>query len=158
MGRRIEHWADTALEASSRKESTKTLCRNLARKHLSPAPFGATPLDRLRKTHIDGLIVALRKRELSGSTVRSVYTVLRAILDDAKLDGLVAKNAAAKMPRPRRPASRRATCRRARLPRSGTLPRILRYRPTLTLIAATGLRRGERSHWPGTPSTSTTAH
>ena len=97
----IDHWLDTALEASSRKESTKTLYRNLARKHLSPAPFGATPLDRLRKTHIDGLVVALRKRELSDSTVRQVYTVLQAVLDDAKLDGLIADNPAAKMARPR---------------------------------------------------------
>ena len=28
----IEHWSDTALEASPRKESTKALYRNLARK------------------------------------------------------------------------------------------------------------------------------
>ena len=68
----IGHWSETALEASSRKESTKALYRTLARKHLSPAPFGATPPDKLRKTHIEGLVVALRKRELSDSTVRQV--------------------------------------------------------------------------------------
>jgi hypothetical protein len=55
----IEHWSATSLEASSRKQSTKALYRNLARKHLSPAPLGTTTLDRLRKTHIDGLIVKL---------------------------------------------------------------------------------------------------
>jgi hypothetical protein len=61
----IEHWSKTSLGASPRKEKTKVLYRQLAANHLAPAPFGSTPLDRLRKTHIDGLVVALRKR---GST------------------------------------------------------------------------------------------
>ena len=128
---------------SSRKESTKALYRNLAREHLSPAPFGATPLDKLRKTHIDGLVVALRKRSLSDSTVRQVYTVLRAILDDAKLDGLIADNPAARMARPR------VARVEARHLSASEVAAILqaaegfRYRPVLALIAATGLRRGE---------------
>ena len=101
LGDYITHWLDTALEASPRKDSTKGLYRNLATKHLSPAPFGSLPLAKLRKTHIDGLIVTLRKRGLADSTVRQIYTVLRAILADAKLDGLTAENAAAKVARPR---------------------------------------------------------
>ena len=139
----IEHWSATALEASPRKESTKALYRTLARKHLSPAPLGATALDRLRKTHIDGLIVALRKRGLSDSTVRQVYTVLRAILDDAKLDGLIADNPAARVARPR------VARREAKHLDAATVAAVLnaaeglRYRPVLALIAATGLRRGE---------------
>jgi hypothetical protein len=88
----IERWCDTALEASPRKQSTKALYAGLARKHLSPAPLGSTPLDRLRKSHIDGLIVALRSRGLSDSTVRTTYTVLRAALADAVLDGLIKAN------------------------------------------------------------------
>jgi hypothetical protein len=68
----IEHWSDTSLEASPRKESTKALYRALARKHLSPAPLGAMLLDKLRKTDIDGLVVKLRKQGLSDSTVRQV--------------------------------------------------------------------------------------
>jgi hypothetical protein len=96
----LTHWSITSLEASSRKPSTKALYRNLARKHLCPAPFGATRLDKLRKTHIDGLIVKLRKQGLSDSTVRQVYTVLRAALDDAVLDGLIARNPAALVKRP----------------------------------------------------------
>jgi hypothetical protein len=96
----LTHWYDTALEASPRKQSTKTLYRNLARKHLSPAPLGATPLDRLRKSHIDGLIVGLRSRGLSGSTIRQIYTVLRAVLDDAVLDGFLAHNPCTLVKRP----------------------------------------------------------
>jgi integrase len=139
----ITHWSATALEASPRKESTKTLYRNLARKHLSPAPFGATPLDKLRKSHVDGLVVALRRRGLSDSTVRQVYTVLRAILDDAKIDGLIADNPAARMARPRV-----ARTEARHLSADGVTAVLgaaegLRYRPVLALIAATGLRRGE---------------
>jgi len=139
----ISHWLDTALEASPRKESTKGLYRSLANKHLTPAPLGTTALSKLRKTHIDGLIVALRKQKLSDSTVRQVYTVLRAILADAKLDGLVAENVAVKVPRPR---IARAEARHLA---AGDVAALLaaadglRYAPVLKLIAATGLRRGE---------------
>jgi integrase len=139
----IEHWSDTALEASPRKESTKTLYRTLARKHLSLGPLGTTPLGRLRKTHIDGLIVALRKRGLSDSTVRQVYTVLRAILEDARLDGLIARNPAVLV---KRPGVRRQEAKHLAAADVATLLTAaegLRYRPVLALIAATGLRRGE---------------
>lgn len=139
----IAHWLETALEASPRKESTKTLYRNLANKHLSPGPLGTIPLSKLRKTHIDGLIVALRKRKLSDSTVRQVYTVLRAVLEDAKLDGLMAENTATKVPRPR------IARVEARHLSAGEVAAVLgaaeglRYVAVLKLIAATGLRRGE---------------
>ena len=139
----ITHWSATALEASPRKESTNTLYRNLARKHLSPAPFGATPLDKLRKTHVDGLVVALRKRYLSDSTVRQVYTVLRAILDDAKIDGLIADNPAAKMARPRVARTEARHLSASEVTAVLGAAEGLRYRPVLALIAATGLRRGE---------------
>jgi hypothetical protein len=36
---------------------------------------------------IVALLVGLKKAGKAGSTVRSIYTVLRAALDDAKLDG-----------------------------------------------------------------------
>ena len=143
LGDYISHWLDTALEASPRKQSTKALYRNLANKHLSPAPLGTTSLAKLRKTHIDGLIVALRKRGLSDSTVRQVYTVLRAILEDAKLDGLVAENAAVKVPRPRIARTEAKHLSATEVAAVLKAADGLRYRPVLVLIAATGLRRGE---------------
>lgn len=139
----IEHWAATSLEASPRQESTKELYRNLARKHLSPAPLGATQLDKLRKTHIDGLVVKLRKQGLSDSTVRQVYTVLRAVLDDAVLDRHVARNPATLV---KRPGVAPREARHLAAADVGALLKAaegLRYRPVLTLITATGLRRGE---------------
>jgi len=139
----VEHWSATSLEASPRKEKTKVLYRQLAANHLAPAPFGATSLDRPRKTHIDGLVVGLRKRGLSGSTVRLIYTVLRAILADAKLDGLVADNAAVKVSRPRVARTEARYLAASEVAAILAAAEGLRYRPVLTLIAATGLRRGE---------------
>jgi hypothetical protein len=108
----LTHWYDTALEASSRKQSTKALYRTLATKHLSPGPLGTTALDKLRKTHIDALIVRLRKQGLSDSTVRQVYTVLRAALDDAVLDGLMARNPCTLVKAPSRTQTRSQASRR----------------------------------------------
>lgn len=146
FGDYLSHWLDSALEASSRKQSTKVLYRNLS-KHL--AVLEKKPLAKIRKTDIDGLIVSLRKKGLSDSTVRSVYTVLRAVLEDAKDDGLVAVNMATKVKRPgiaRREAKH--------LPVADVTAVLaasegLRYSPVLKLIAATGLRRGEAIglHW-----------
>jgi integrase len=137
----IERWCATALEASPRKQSTKALYAGLARKHLSPAPLGSTPLDRLRKTHIDGL--------LADSTVRTTYTVLRAVLHDAVLDGHIKANPCTLV---KRPSVQRTE---ARYLDAATVSAVLgaaeglRYRPVLVLIACTGLRRGEALglHW-----------
>ena len=146
FGDYLAHWLDSALEASSRKQSTKVLYRNLS-KHLTP--LQAKPLAKIRKTDIDGLIVGLRKKGLSDSTVRSVYTVLRAVLEDAKDDGMVAVNMAAKVKRPgiaRREAKHLTV---ADVTAVLAASEGLRYSPVLKLIAATGLRRGEAIglHW-----------
>jgi integrase len=139
----IERWITTALEASSRKRSSKVLYARLARKHLSPAPLGSTPLDRLRKTHIDGLIVELRKRELSDSTVRLVYTVLRGALNDAVTDGLMGRNPCTLVKRPGVQRTEAKHLDAATVSAVLTAAQGLRYRKVLLLIAASGLRRGE---------------
>ena len=139
----IEHWAESTLEASPRKNTTKVLYRSLATKHLMPAPLGTTPLDKLRKSHIDGLLVKLQKAALSDSTVRQIYTVLRAVLGDAKLDGLIADNAATRVPRPRVARREAKHLDPAAVTAVLAAAEGLRYRDVLVLIAATGLRRGE---------------
>ncbi|OBI18363.1 hypothetical protein A5713_18050 [Mycobacterium sp. E2497] len=113
----LAHWRATSLAASDRKPSTKELYANLSRKHLEPEPFGATRLDRLRPSHIEGLILAMRAktkpskridaetapervRALSDSTIRQAYTILRAGLDGAVRDGLLGRNPAAAVRRP----------------------------------------------------------
>ena len=75
--------------------------------------------------------------------MRQVYTILRAVLADACLDGLIADNAAARVPRPR--VSRKEA---HHLDTAGVMAILeaakgYRYEPVLKLIAVTGLRRGE---------------
>jgi integrase len=138
----IDRWSITALEASSRKPATKQRYRDIAHTHLCRV-LGDVPLSRLRKSHVDALVVALRREGLADASVRLAYTVLRAALADAALDGLIADNAAAKTPRPR------VARREARHLSASTVVKILaaaeheRYARVLTLIAGTGLRRGE---------------
>ena len=91
VGDWLAHWRATTLAATDRKKSTRVLYASLCRKHLEPAPFGAIPLDRLRPTNIEALVLSMRANTLSDSTIRQVYTVLRAGLDGAVRDGLLAR-------------------------------------------------------------------
>jgi integrase len=139
----IERWWDAGLAASDRRDSTKENYRDLSRKHLCSNAIGNVPLDKLRKSHIDALIVGLKKAGKAESTIRSIYTVLRAALDDAKLDGLIAANPTLLVPRPL--VSRKEA---HHLP-PGQVAAVLeaardsRHHLVLALIAATGIRRGE---------------
>jgi integrase len=150
VGEWLEHWRATGLAASDRKESTKALYANLSRRHLEPAPFGATPLDKLKPSNIDALVLTKKaqtkadgSRALSDSTVRQLYTVLRAGLDGAVRDGLIAKNPAVLVARPsveRREAKHLDGSGVAAVLKAAEASR---YHSALVLIAATGLRKGE---------------
>jgi integrase len=160
VGAWLARWRATTLAASDRKESTRTLYSNLSRKHLEPEPFGAIRLDKLKPSDIEALILTMRAntkpgpkradgtpgepvRALSDSTIRQVYTCLRAGLDGAVRDGLLAKNPAAAV---KRPGVER---REARHLDRDAVARVLdaakgsRNHTALVLIAATGLRKGE---------------
>ncbi len=85
------------MPASSRKATTQELYANLCRKHLEGDTELATRrLDQIRPTHVEALVLRLRGKGLSDSTVRQVYTVLRAALDIAVRDGLLANNPTAR--------------------------------------------------------------
>lgn len=160
VGAWLAHWRATTLAASDRKQATKALYENLARLHLEPEPFGATRLDKLKPSDIEKLVLAMRAktkpgpkgadgkpgdpvRALSDSTIRSGYTVLRAGLDGAVRDGLLAKNPAAAVKRPgveRIEAKHLDQSAVAQVLAAATESR---YHLALVLIAATGLRRGE---------------
>lgn len=136
-------WRATTLKASSRKESTKALYRYLCEKHIEPEPFGAKTLDKLRPSDIEALVLELRTRGLSESTTRTTYTVLRAVLDGAVRDGLIARNPAAGVARP---GVTRKEARHLSKPELAALldaARSSRFHPAFILLAATGLRRGE---------------
>jgi len=156
----LTHWRATTLAVSDRKETTRALYTTLSRQHLDPAPFGAIPLDKLRPSDIEALVLRLRARTkpgpkdadggpgdpvraLSDSTIRSTYTVLRSALDGAVRDGLLARNPAAQI---RRPGVERTEARHLDGDAVTSVLRAAessRYHSVLVLIAATGLRKGE---------------
>ena len=139
----MNRWRATTLAVSDRKESTRALYASLSRSHLEPAPFGAVSLDRLRPSDVEALVLALHAKGLSDSTIRQTYTILRAGLDGAVRDGLLARNPAAQVTRP---GIKR---REARHLDTGDVTAVLRaaegsrYHSALTLIASTGIRKGE---------------
>lgn len=154
----LTQWVATTLAASDRKESTRSLYRTLATKHLMPEPFGALTLDKLKASHVEALVLRLRARTrvisaedgseeevraLSDSTIRTTYTVLRTALDGAVRDGLLARNPAAII---RRPGVERTEARHlspAEVRNLFSAAESSRYHRALVLIAATGMRRGE---------------
>ena len=82
-------------------------------------------------------------RALSDSSIRQVYTVLRTGLDGAVRDGLIARNPAALV---KRPGVERTEAKHLAAPDLSAVLKAAegsRYYPTLLLIAATGLRKGE---------------
>lgn len=139
----MAQWRESSLAASDRKATTKALYATLSRTHLEPAPFGVTRLDKLKPTNVEALVVTLRGKGLSDSTVRQVFGVLRLALDVAVRDGLLASNPVAKVKRPavaRKEARYLSAAEVAKLLDSA---KDLRYYVAVLLMAATGLRRGE---------------
>ncbi|KAA8939200.1 MAG: site-specific integrase, partial [Mycobacterium sp.] len=62
----LAHWRATTLAASDRKPATRELYSYLSRKHLEPAPLGATRLDRLRPSDVEKLILDMRAKTKPG--------------------------------------------------------------------------------------------
>ncbi|SKG74470.1 phage integrase family protein [Mycobacteroides abscessus subsp. bolletii] len=158
----LAHWRVTTLAASDRKASTRELYSNLSRRHLETGAFGEMRLDRLKPSDIEALVLSLRAktkpakdpgadqpRALSDSTIRQIYTALRAGLDGAVRDGLLAKNPAAAVKRPSVPRKEARHINTVDMTRLLQCAEGLRYRNVLELIANTGLRRGEAValHW-----------
>lgn len=139
----LETWIAGALAVSDRKESTKVLYAGLGRKHLGASDFGKITLDKLRPVDVEKLILSMREKDLSASTIRQTYTILRAALDTAVRDHLVARNVAAII---KRPGVRREEARALSAAEFARLRDALaktRLQGLVTLMALTGLRRGE---------------
>ena len=115
----------------------------VARTHILNSSIGRLTLDRVRPSHVEGWVVELRRKGLAESTIRSAYTVLRAILDTAVRDGALAINPAAAIRRPR------VTSKEAPHLTPGQVADLLRaaegsrYAPLFALLVHTALRRGE---------------
>ena len=138
-----QHWINTSLQASERKRNTKVMYAGVARTHILNSSIGRLPLDKARPSHVEGWVVELRRKGLAESTIRSAYTILRAVLDTAVRDGALASNPAAVIRRPR------VTSKEAPYLTPSQVADLLhaaegsRYAPLFALLVHTGLRRGE---------------
>ena len=156
LGEWSEKWITTTLEASDRKQSTRDLYATIARRYIGEDPIARRTLDKLKPSDIEAFLLRMRNTpkdpesedpdpapKYSGSTIRTTYTVLRAILDGAKRDGLIARNPAEAV---KRPAVERTEARYLTIPEARALMHASkgsRYHHAVVLIAHTGLRRGE---------------
>jgi integrase len=134
---------------SDRKDSTKQLYASLAKSHIVSDRLGAVPLDQLTPRRIEAWVSELRASGLSASTIRSTYTVLRAILDTAVRDRAIAENPAVVIRRPRIEHHEAEYLSPVQVRTLLAAAESTRYAALFTLMVNTGLRRGEALalHW-----------
>lgn len=144
----LDDWTTKALEASDRKQATKDLYAMMARAYLKPA-LGHVELGKLRPSDIEALIVTKRADGLSASTIRTMYTVLRAALEVAVRDGLIRRNVSAAVKRPAVERTEAVFLTAAQAQKLLTAISADRLEALYRLMLATGLRRGEALalHW-----------
>lgn len=144
LGGFAAEWIDTTLAASEdRKATTKVLYAGLARTHIVNAKVGEVALDKLRPRHVEGWVADLRSKGLSTSTIRSTYTVLRAVLDTAVRDRALAENPAAAVRRPKVVTAEAAHLTPEQVGSLLDAASSTRYGSLFNLLVNTGLRRGE---------------
>jgi integrase len=143
LGAYAEQWIGSTLAASNRKASTKELYAILTRRHVINGVLADMQLDKIRPSDVERFILD-RQGRLSPSSVRQVYTILRAVLDAAVRDGLIASNVAAKVQRPGVPRREAEWLTPAQLETLLTVRGVEdRYSVLFRIYATTGLRRGE---------------
>jgi integrase len=149
LGEFTAEWIDSSLEASDRKATTKNLYGTMARTHIIGAKIGAKPLDKLRPSHIDAWMVELKGRGLAESSIRTAYTVLRAVLDTALRDKAIAQNQAQAVRRPKVTGKEAAYLTPDQVRSLLVAAEGSRYAPLFALLVNSGLRRGEALalHW-----------
>ncbi|NEM08731.1 tyrosine-type recombinase/integrase [Geodermatophilus normandii] len=138
-----EHWIDTSLQASDRKRTTMVMYAGVARTHIVGSSVGRLTLDKVRPSHVEGWVVELCRKGLADSTIRSAYTILRAVLDTAVRDGALASNPAAVLRRPKVLAKEAPHLTPAQVADLLHSADNTRYAPLFALLVHTGLRRGE---------------
>ena len=115
----------------------------VARIHILGSSLANVTLDRVRPSHVEGWIVELRRKGLAESTIRSAYTILRAVPDTAVRDGALGSNPAAAIRRPRVTAKKAPHLTPAQVADLLRAAEGGRYASLFALLVHTGLRRGE---------------
>jgi len=132
-------WAAGGLRVG-RRQSTVTTYRHLLDGLVVPA-LGSHRLDRLTAAHVEAWLAGDTAH--APATMRQAHAVLCLLLDAAARDGLVGRNVARQVKRPRKPRTE------ADWWGSDDVAQLLdaaagdRLEPLLTVAAFTGLRRGE---------------
>ncbi len=136
-------WLGSSLPASDRKVTTQVLYAGLARSHIISSELGKHPMKNLRPTSVERFVTQLRAKNLSDSTVRQIYTVARAIGDDAVRDGLMARNPFASVRRPRVTTTEARFLEPHQINGLLEAAQVSRYGVLFEFLVHTGLRRGE---------------
>jgi integrase len=150
------HWRETTLAASDYKKQTKSQYAQLARVHVEGSPLLANlKLRNLKASHVEGWLVELRKksptnardksRRLSDSTIRTCYTVLRAQMNIAVRDGMLARNPVEAVKRPKVPKKKTNTVKvdAETIAKIIDLTTVSRYHHAIVLTSLLGTRIGE---------------
>jgi integrase len=137
----VEKWISGTLEASARKPSTKETYASLLRTHVIPQ-MGDVKLKSLSVAQVRELILGVSSTR-SMSTSRQTHIVLKMVLDDAVKDGILKTNPIERVDRPKtrkHEASHFTSSQVATLRHAAQGHRL---EPLLTVLAFTGVRRGE---------------
>ncbi len=142
VGEWLDEWLSTAVETRCRPRTVESY-RETVQRYISPA-IGRKPLARLEAEDVARMLGGLSERgDLSSTTVRYAYSVLRIALGRALKRGRVLRNVATLVDPP-------AKARRELRPLSAEDARAFleataddRLGPLYALAIATGLRQGE---------------
>ncbi|WP_392508812.1 tyrosine-type recombinase/integrase [Naumannella halotolerans] len=138
----LTYWYDTGLKASNRAPKTKAMHQQLTRSHVIPC-IGAVTLDKLKPADVQKFLLTMTDAGYAPNTRRNTYNALRAALDDAVTNGLLAANPAHKIDRPAVPRSEAPSLSVPEVKALLSAAASSRNEPVLRFILYTGVRRGE---------------
>lgn len=138
----LAEWRETFLRASDRAESTKALYAGLTTGHVEPV-IGHLRLNQLKPSDVTRVMLRMEDAGKAASTRRNAYAALRAALDDAVANGLLAIDPVPRVKRPRATHHEAVSLEPAEVGRMLAGAAGLRYGAVLRFVVGTGLRRGE---------------
>ncbi|CPR93943.1 site-specific integrase [Mycobacteroides abscessus] len=136
-------WCEVTLQASPRRQSTKELYDHRSRNHIETGHLAEITLNKLTPVHVEEWILAERAAGVAPSSQRTDYAVLRAILDAAVRDKLVAKNVCESVKRPSVPRKEAVHLDPAQVAALLAETASSTHALPIQLYARTGARRGE---------------
>lgn len=137
-------WRTTTLVSSDRADTTKETYATRCQGYIETGMLAEIPLSRLTPSDVEAWIVEAKENEaVSDSSLRQDFTILRAVLDTAVRDGLVARNVAAVVSRPR--LERKEAIHLSPAQVKQLIDKLAGSRHFLPIFLAsrTGMRRGE---------------